>query len=194
MSVLINLLPQVHQSRVKDQNQRRLATTASLVVLIFSAVTLLGLFIFTQAQSWTLGRLQKDINERQAQLESTPNISEMLTTQANLAALPGLYSSRVHMTQLFNVLSSLAPIDIRLSVLDVQNGGVSLTGRASNFSTVAKLVKALEASNIELGSGASKANAPHFTDVTLVSITPGAEGAAFNITAKMSGEVTSASN
>lgn len=194
MSVLINLLPQLHQSQLKDLNYRRLATTITSVVICLSVGIVLFLFIFTQAQSWTLSRLQKGIDERQTQIESTADLRDILTTQANLAVLPELYNKRVHMTQLFSILSSLLPADIKLASLATQGGSLSLAGEASNFGMVAKLVKALEASNLEVGKNASKSNQPHFTDVVLVSISPGQDNktASFSITAKMSGGVTNA--
>lgn len=189
MNVVINLLPEVVQNRVKDQKQRRLATTVMTFTVIGSVGLVLFLFVFSQAQAFTIGQLSKDIKKKQAEIESTPNLQTMLTVQQHLSSLGTLYGQRVHWTRFFEIVGQTLPGDVTLDSVDITGSSLKFSGKARNMAVVAKLVKAMEESNVSIAKSGTGNTQPYFTNVNLDSVGYGGDGrtAVFAISANMQG-------
>jgi hypothetical protein len=184
MSTLINLLPDVRQAKLQDKRNRRLAITIMLGVILFVGAVLIIAVLTIQAQNFTINALTNSIKDKKQQVASTPDVKTMLSLQARLSALPQLYSQRVLLTKLNNILSAVEPKDLALTSvsLDASNN-LNITAEGKTYLGAAKLARALEQSNLSVGQGASPSNEPHFSNVTLSAVTQSDGKTNFSITA-----------
>lgn len=195
MSVAINLLPDIRQAKLREQRRRRMALSVGTIICTACIGGLVVLLLATQAQKLRINQLTGQIKRDQAEINKTENLSEMLTTQQNLASLPALYNQRRFLTKLFTVLQGISPKELGLTSLDMEDiNTMKIGGRAQSYATVTKLVRALEASNVTVGENSSENNRAHFSNITISNV--GAEGdgkVTFTLTAKLSEGVTDAS-
>lgn len=193
MSVQINLLPDLRQTKLKERARRRLAgVIMSVVVAGCAAVIVLGVGI-TQAQNLQIRNLTNQIKTDQAQLSATPNIQDMLTVQRNMNSLSMLYGQKVQLSKFFKLLSNIDPKDVVVNhvILDSTNT-LDAQGQAKTFTSASKLAQAMMASGVTLGSNASASATPDFTNVTLSNLSADSVGhITFDIKANMSPGVTS---
>jgi Tfp pilus assembly protein PilN len=194
--VLINLLPDLRQQKLKEKHRRQLVTGASVATWVVCGVIVVGLVLTAGGQKVLISNTTKNIKEKQAQLEGTSGLLDALTAHQHLASLPALYDKRVYLTKFFTVYQETDPVNIVLSSLDVDaNNLLTVHGSAPTYAEVAKLARALEASNVKVGSNAAESNAPYFTGVNIVTVDSGdRSGVSFTITSSLSGEVVSASS
>jgi Tfp pilus assembly protein PilN len=196
MTPQINLLPEVRQAKLKAKRHRRLAAGLATAVIGFSLITVVVLALVSQAQKLRISQLSREIETRQNEIKTTPNLEKMLTTQQHLSSLPGLYSQRVFMTKFYNLLSGVSPRDLAFESLEIDAQNVmSVKGRARNYNIASKFAKALEASNLTLGDKANPNNSAHFSEVTLGTVSAEDDGkVVFELKAKIATEVTSDAN
>lgn len=192
MATLINLLPDVRQAKLRAKRLRQITAGLTSMVIAVCVAGVVVLFLITQGQKLRMGQLANEIKTKQATIDSTPDLGKMLTTQAHLASLPGLYQNRVLLTQFFSLLSSVSPKDISLENLEIAaDGTLKFTVEARSYTIAAKFAQALEASNVTLGDGAGPDKPPHFTKVTLNGVAATSTGKVnFTATANVSPEVT----
>jgi Tfp pilus assembly protein PilN len=194
MAIMINLLPDVRLEKIREQQRRRTVTTLFTLVLISCGALIVGLIIFTSAQKLRISSLTKSISANQTTIKGTPNLSEILTLQQQLTTLPELYKNRLYVSKFMTIMQEVAPKDLGITTMTYDGTTVKANVTASSYVTAMKFVRALEASHVKVGTGASETNQPDFTDVTMSAVTGnGAGKVTYDIQATVSKEVTSAS-
>lgn len=145
MRTQVNLLPSTKQDKLKASRTRQLVITVGSVLLLAAIALPIVLFVSKSTQIVVLKRTQTQIDERMKQVEETPNIHTMLTVQADLASLPSLYSQRLLVSDLFSILPSVTPTDVKLSSQKIStDGSIEFTGTASSYAAVNKFFEALQ--------------------------------------------------
>lgn len=184
MATLINLLPEVRQTALRESRQRKLVTTIGTLTGSISLGIVILLWVITAAQGYSLKNIQKDINAKQAEIKTHDKLPEILTVQAHLDSLVGLYSQRVLMTQFFSLLPKVSPQDFGLSSMDLDaSNNLKVSGRARNYSIVDKFVKSLQASRSDTGA--------NFSNVVITAVTTDGDGkATFSLSVTLSSGVT----
>lgn len=193
MSAMINLLPDIRQAKLREKRRRQVMSGSAVAAWVVCGVIILGLSLATAAEKVLIAKANSDATKNKETLRNVPGIVEALTAQQHLAALPGLYSQRVYMTKFFTALSQSDPSDITLSSLNIDGlNQLTVTGGARAYSSVAKLARALSASNLTIGTAASPTNLPYFTDVNITEVSKTtALGVSFTIQATMQPGATS---
>jgi Tfp pilus assembly protein PilN len=193
MSIMINLLPDLRQAKLRQRRRRQLALGVSFLVWAICGGSLVVMFLYSAGQKVLISTRTSAINDKKEQLKQVDGLMDALTAQQHLASLPQLYSQRVLFSEFFKAYSQADPVDVTLESLTVDERNVlTVNGVGRSFAAVAKLARALEASNVTLGDDAAKTNMPYFSDVAISNTinTPG-KGIVFNMTATVSPEVLS---
>ncbi len=168
MSVLINLLPDLRQAKLRDKRRRQLASGVAVVIWSVCGGVIVLLSIYWGGQKAFIASKSSSITEKIQQLKEVPGIIDALTAQEHLAALPGLYSKRVYISKFLNAYSASNPADVALSTLTMDaSNALKVTGSANSYAAVAKLARALEQSNLTVGPNALPTNQPYFTSVAI---------------------------
>ena len=168
MSVLINLLPDLRQAKLRDKRRRQLASGVAVVIWSVCGGVILLMSIYWAGQKAVISGYSKSIIDKVDQLKKVPNITEALTAQEHLAALPGLYGKRVYLSKFFSAYTAANPADLELSSLTIdETNTLKVSGSAPNYASVAKLARALDQSNLTVGPGALVNNQPYFTSVAI---------------------------
>jgi Tfp pilus assembly protein PilN len=193
MTTLINLLPDLRQAKLRERRRRQLVTGLGFTVWIACGAIVVIMLVVSGGQKLSISNYTKSIAAKQAELRAVDGLVEALTANQHLASLPGLYDKRVYMTKFFEAYSQADPASITLSSLAVDNVGVlTVLGTAPSFAEVAKLARALEASNVTVGPGAAENNAPYFSNVSINSVDSGDRaGVSFSVSATLQSGVTS---
>ena len=168
MSVLINLLPDLRQAKLRDKRRRQLASGVAVVTWSVCGGAIVLLSIYWGGQKAFIAAKSSSITDKIQQLRDVPGITDALTAQEHIAALPGLYGKRVYISKFLSAYSASNPTEIALSslTLDATNS-LKVTGTANSYAAVAKLARALEQSNITVGPNAQTTNEPYFTNVEI---------------------------
>jgi Tfp pilus assembly protein PilN len=192
MSVLVNLLPDIRQAKLRERRRRQLVSGVAVVTWAVCGGIIVLLTVYVAGQKVAIGVLSNSINDKTKQLKSISGLPDALTAQQHMAALPGLYEKRVYVTKFFDAYTASSPTDITLDSMKIDAGNTLLvTGKGRTFAAVAKLDRALEASNVKVGKDSSASNEPYFTDVSIGSADNGAAGVSFTIHATLASGVTS---
>lgn len=194
MPVLINLLPDIRQAKLRESRRRQLVTGVSVVVWVICGGAVALLSLYAGGQKVIINNYTHDIATQENQVKAVPGIIDAYTAQQHLASLPGLYSQRVYMSRFLEAYMEADPTTVTLSsmTLDSTNSLV-LQGTADTYASVAKLARALAASNVTVGSGASASNTPDFSNVTITSAAlQSTKGVSFSINTTVSSGATSA--
>lgn len=195
MSILINLLPDIRQAKLRERHRRQLFTGISLVVWAVCGGIVVLLGIYTAGETVVIHSLSSKITSRENQLEGISGLTTALTAEQHLASLPSLYEQRVYLSQFFKAYTSADPSSVSLNALTIDSSNnVTVTGTASTYTAVATLARAMEDSNVNFGTGASSSNTPYFTDVNIVNSGSSSAGISFTIEAVIGAEVVSGSN
>lgn len=166
MSVVVNLLPDRRQAKVKQSQRRQLAIGLATLVGIICGGTILALFLYSAGQKVAIAALSNSINDRKQQLEKQDGLIDALTAQQHLASLPGLYKNRVLYTKFFEAYQASSPQAVTLSSMTVdEQRTLTVEGTSAKYADVAKLARALEESHVTVGPAAEAGNAPYFSSV-----------------------------
>jgi len=194
MTPKINLAPDRHQAKVKAKRSRQLILAISFLVTATSVGIMVALFLVAQGQNLAIRLTQNAINDDKTQINQykQQGLQDAVTTQRHLDSLPVLYSQRVYLSKFFDVLISVSPQGFGVSRINIDSQNViKFNGRAKSYTLAAKFAKALEASNVTIGSGAAAANTPYFSNIDLSGVSAASDGSVdFSVTATMSKEVT----
>ncbi len=196
MSILINLLPDVRQAKLKERQRRQLVSSVSVMIWVVCGGVLALMFAYSLGQKAVIGVNTTDISRKKQQLEAVPGLLDALTAQQHSASLPQLYGQRVFLTKFFAAYGAANPSDVTLTAmtLDSRNALV-VSGFGKTYASVAKLARALEASNVAVGEGATATNSPYFTAVTITSVSnTSTRGVTFSLSATLGAGVTSGNN
>jgi Tfp pilus assembly protein PilN len=200
MGILINLLPDLRQAKLRERRRRQLVAGVSVMIWVVCGAVIVLMSLYVAGQKVIINNLTNSINSEKRQLSEVPNLIEAFTAEQHLASLPGLYSQRVFMTKFFDAYTQANPQDVTLNSMAVdQSNMLTVSGSGKNYAAVAKLARALEAANVKVGSGAKATNAPYFTNVQIVTVRNSGAGAnnktgvQFSIEASLQSGVTSGS-
>lgn len=192
MSVLINLLPDTRQAKLRERRRRQLVTGIAVVVWIVAGGVVALLSLYVAGQKLAISNANKQIADKKQQLENVPGLMDALTAQQHLTSLPDLYRQRVYLTKFFAAYSEANPQDVALAsmTLDATNQLVA-SGTAKSYLAAAKLARALEAEHVTIGKGAAAGNEPYFTNVALQTVTRANNQVSFTINMTVGAGATS---
>ncbi len=196
MSILINLLPDIRQAKLREGRRRQLVTGVSVSIWVVCGGLLVLLSIYEGGQKIIISRDSNTINQKEQTLRAVPNLLSAYTAEEHLASLPSLYGQRVYITKFLQAYSASDPTAVTLNSLqvDAQNN-LTIEGTGQTYAAVAKLARALADSNVTVGTGASPTNMPYFSNVQIgqLDYTPG-QGVTFTLSAILSSGVVSNGN
>ncbi len=196
MTMLINLLPDLRQAKLKERHRRQLVTGVSVTVWIACGAIVALLFVYMGGQKVIIATTTKSVSDKEASLQSISGLEDALTASQHLSSLSSLYAKRVYMSKFFDVYMQANPATVALSSMQIDSSNIlTILGTAPSYAEVAKLARALEGSNVTVGAGAAEANAPYFSNVSILSLDNSAKtGVSFTISATLAAGVTSGSN
>ncbi|HEY5667856.1 MAG TPA: hypothetical protein VIR03_01700 [Candidatus Saccharimonadales bacterium] len=128
MTVQFNLLPDIKVEYLKAKRQQHLV----VVVSVFASAAALAVFVLLLTvvyglQKKNLSDLNTDIKSASSQLQSTKDLTKILTVQNQLKALPGLHNKKVVASRLFDYLSRVTPASVSITKLDIDYSLNALT-------------------------------------------------------------------
>ena len=193
MSMLINLLPDLRQAKLRDRHRRQLVTGISVALWIGCGVIVGVMLVIQTGQKVVISAVCKSIKDKQAQLESVDGLVNAITAQQHLAALPGLYDKRVYLSKFFTAYSASSPSGVNIVSIAIDSSNIlTVRGSAPTYAEIAKLARALSGSNVVVGAGAAPENSHYFSDVNIVSAESSDKtGISFTINATIESGATS---
>jgi hypothetical protein len=197
MSILINLLPDLRQAKALERKRKQLATGISIVIWVVCGVLLVAMGLYNAGQKLVISKTSSSINTTKDQLQKTAGLLDALSAEYDLESLPVLYSQRVYFSKFFTAYSAADPTTITVNSVSVDATRILVaSGTARTYADVAKLARAMQASNITVGTNSSPSNTPYFSNVTLsnLSSATAGNGVTFKITAQVGSGVISGSN
>lgn len=191
MGILINLLPDLRQAKLREQRRRQTAIGVSVLVWAVCGVTVLLMFLYSAGIKVRIAGLNDNIAKNKVALNSVDGLTDALTAAQHLNSLSSLYANRVLFSQFFSAYSASDPVDTTLSSLTVdETNNLTVSGASKSFASLAKLQRALEQSNVTIGDGASTKNTAYFSSVKVQSaVNTAGKGVVFTLNATVSSEV-----
>lgn len=184
MSAKINLLPDVRQAKLQDKQRRQLALSVAVGSVVVTAALLVFALILITGQKLLIKNLTDSISKKKGQVASYPDVKTILSAQARLDKLPGLYDQRVVMTKLVSILSSAEPQDVSFSGMSITNDKLTLTANGKSYLAAAKIARSLETAKDPSGMN-------YFTDVTLSAVSLSGHITSYSLTATINPGATS---
>ncbi len=186
MSILINLLPDIRQAKLREHRRRQLVSGVSVLVWVICGSVVALMAVYSTGQKVVIDNYTRSIADNKVKLQAVPGLVDALTAQEHLAELPTLYDNRVYMTKFFRAYSEVNPTAIGLTsmAIDAQNA-MTINGTGDSYAAVAKLARALQASNVKIGTGAAEANTPYFSGVIITNVALAAKGVTFTLSANV---------
>ena len=183
--IQFNLLPDIKMQYIKARRQEHLVILVCTVAIIAS-ITVLALLVATTdvVQKHELSSVRNQVAQETSEVESTPNLDEMLTVQSQLGALPALHNAKPEVSRLFTYLTQLTPTKATISTLDVDYtaDSITITGSADSLATVNQFTDTLKFTGYTLQG--QPGTHPAFSKVVLSTFTDSsANGAGYTITA-----------
>jgi Tfp pilus assembly protein PilN len=193
MAVLINLLPDLRQEKLRNKQLSRLAKLIAGGIVGVCLALVGSMYLITLGQNVKSAQLSSQITQKRDKINSVADLQKILTVQQHLESLDALYKQKTYVSKFYQLLSSLEPKEVSIRSLNLdQQRSLTLNASARNYLSVAKFMKALEASNLSLGFGAKPTNAPYFSGIKVNAVTAdSANQVSFSLTATISPEVTS---
>jgi len=177
MSLVINLLPDLRQAKLRDKRRRQLASGVAVVVWSICGGLIVLLSVYWAGQKAVIAGYSKSITEKVSQLKQIPDITDALTAQEHLAALTSLYSQRVYISKFFSIYTAANPAEVALNTLTLDaTNALKISGTSVSYASVAKLARALEQSNLTVGPDALVTNQPYFTNVAISGVSADSTG------------------
>lgn len=191
--VQINLLPDTRKDKLKDKNNRQLAISVATVSVVASVATVILLLVITQAQKLQINMLTSSIKNTQNKITSEiPNAQTVATAQEHMDSLNDLYSNQVKVSKFLELLEKVTTKDVAIASVSLDpTNKVSISGNAVNYYAASKFAKALEASNLTIGTNASPSNTPNFSNTFLPTLGGSQGKVSFTITTNLSAGVIS---
>jgi Tfp pilus assembly protein PilN len=184
MSILINLLPDLRQAKLRERRRRQLVSGVSVLVWAVCGGLVVLLVLFTTGQTLAINALTGDIKKNTDTLKGMDDLPAALTAADHLAALPGLYGKRTYFTHFLSAYEAADPTDVTLTSITVDNTNTLLVlGTGKSYASAAKLARAVEAFNVKVGPEAKADNTPYFTNVQLKNVSQDNAGVAFSLNA-----------
>lgn len=189
--VRLNLAPEVYQAAQRSKHRRALAISAAVTISLIAIGIVVVELITLGGQAVLINSLNSQIKEKQGKISAIADLPAAVTAQQNLTTLAALQSQKVYISRFFEELQKLAPQGISVSSVSITpDNQIQVSASAKSYSLVTKFTKALEASNVTVGTGAAATQQPYFSDVVLSGVSNNNGSVDFQLTAQMSPEVT----
>jgi Tfp pilus assembly protein PilN len=183
--IQFNLLPDIKIQYIKARRQEHLVILVSTVAIIASLAVLMLLIVTTDVvQKHELSNVRSTVIRDSSELESTPNLDQMLTVQSQLGALPTLHDDKAAVSRLFPYLTELTPTKATISTMNVDYTAntMTLSGSADSLATVNQFTDTLKFTAYTMQGQAGAL--PAFSNVVLSSFSDSSQsGASYTITA-----------
>jgi hypothetical protein len=191
--ILVNLLPDLRQAKLKEQRRRQLISGISILIWAVCGGIVVLMLLYVVGQKAYISDATSKIKNKQNDLRAMPDLIPALTAQQHLSSLSNLYAKRVYLSKFFNAYMQADPVDVSISSLTVDaNNVLSVHGQAPTYAEVAKVIRALEACNVKVCAGATPTSTPYFSNVAASSVESSQKGRVdFTVTASLSPGVTS---
>jgi Tfp pilus assembly protein PilN len=184
MSIMINLLPDVRQAKLRERRRRQLVSGVSVMVWAVCGGIIVLLAVYSTGQKVLIASLTGSIAKDESTMRGINRLPEALTAADHLSSLPKLYDQRNFFSKFFARYEQAAPTDVTLTSVAVDaSNTLVVDGIGTSYASVAKLARALAASNVTLGSSAQTTNDPYFSSVLIANIASEGNGVTFTINA-----------
>jgi hypothetical protein len=181
--IQFNLLPDVKLEYIKTERVKQLVITLSFLASA-AALALLIILVLTVDvwQKKSLHDVSADIKTTSNQLESTPDLSKILTVQNQLGQLKGLHDQKYVDSRLFGFLSQVTPTQATISNITTDNtqNTMTISGDAPSLDVVNTFVDGLKFTKYSVTGTADSKNA--FSNVVLSTFGRSNQGATYTIT------------
>jgi hypothetical protein len=184
--IQFNLLPDIKIQYLKARRQKHMVLLGSAVVSIASIAALVVLIsIVFVLQKKNISDLSRDINTTSSQLQSTKDLTKMLTVQNQLRALPSLHDGKPVVNRLFGYITQSTPTAASISRLnaDFAQQIMVISGSADSLETINTFVDTLKFTTYHVSKNASQEK-PAFANVVLSSFGRDSKGASYTINLK----------
>lgn len=171
MSILVNLLPDIRQAKLRERHRRQLMSGVAVLVWAVCGGVIVVMSLVWAGQKGIIANHNEKIAASTKTLKEEAGLIDALTAQQHLVSLTGLYDKRTYLSKFFTAYIESNPLEISLNsmTVDTQNTLV-VTGAGKSYASVAKLARALEAANVTIGTAAAPTNAPYFSAVNISSV------------------------
>lgn len=189
--IQFNLLPSVKVEYLKAKRAKRVVILASAVSVAASLVLLIIMISITSVQKKHIADQTKDIKTRSTALQSTTDLSKILTIQNQLNSLPDLYKKRPVASRVFTYVQQTTPAQVSISDLsvDFEASTMVLKGTSDALESVNRYVDTLKFTTFVNAKDTTKKNA--FTNVVLTTFSRDSKAASFNINLSYNSELFS---
>lgn len=180
--IQFNLLPDIKIEYLRAKRQKHLVMLASTVVIIASVAVLIILASTVFGlQRKNINDLTSDIEAASDELQSTPDLSKILTVQNQLNVLPQLHNEKPVAQRIFTYINQATPTQAKISRLnaDFANSTLTISGSADSLETVNKFVDTLKFTNYTTNGDSQEQRA--FSDVVLSTFGRDATSATYTI-------------
>lgn len=170
--IQLNLLPDVKLEYIRAKRFRRLVLVVSVLIGVASIAVLLVLLSVDGLQKKHLSDLRGDISSDTSALESTPQLSNILTVQNQLGSLTSLHAAEPAVSRLFGYLYELTPASVNVTnlTIDFTQQTATITGNADSLTSVNTFIDTLKYTNYSVGNGSTSSKA--FSNVVLPTFSP----------------------
>lgn len=192
MSARVNLAPEVYQKSQESKRRKKLATSITVGIGVIGGGFVVVMLLLLGAQKATIAVLSGDIKTKQDEIQQRPDLVKAATAQQHLKSWNDINGSKTKTSRFFEILEEFVPQGVGVQSVTVTNTNqLEMDGSAKSYALVTKLVKALEAANVEIGKNASATGEPYFKNIQLSSVQKDASGAAtYKLSVELANEVT----
>jgi Tfp pilus assembly protein PilN len=184
--IQFNLLPDIKIQYLRANRQKHIVMLVSVIVIVVSLAALgVLLGVVYGVQKKTISDLNSDIKTSSSELQSTPDLTKILTVQNQLKALQTLHDGKPVVTRLFGYLDQAVPANASNSraLTDFAGNTMNLSGTADSLNTVNVYIDRLKATTYHTDSN-NKTEKKAFSEVTLASFGRDSKSATYTITFK----------
>ncbi|HKU19212.1 MAG TPA: hypothetical protein VJP80_08175 [Candidatus Saccharimonadales bacterium] len=183
--IQFNLLPDIKIQYLKAKRQKQLVMFSSFIVIAASLAALVILLaIVFGLQKKSMSDLNNDIKTKSAELQSTQDLSKILTVQNQLKSLPTLHNAKPVVPRLFTFLQQVTPTAASISNYNANFAlhTMQISGNADSLATVTTFADALKLATYHTASAPSTEKQAFSTVV--VTSSRDSNGATYTITLK----------
>lgn len=183
MTVQFNLLPDIKIQYLKAKRQQHLVVLASVLASIVAVtVFVLLLSVVYGLQKKNLNDLNTDISSASKELQSTKDLTKILTVQNQLKALPALHDGKVASSRLTDYLAQVTPNSVSIEKIDVDYAlnTMSISGSAKTLTDVNTYADTLKFTKFSTKTDPAKH--PAFSGVVLQSFSLDTTTVSYTIT------------
>ncbi len=181
--IQFNLLPDIKIQYLKANRQKHTVLLFSVIAIIasVSVMVVLGVIVFG-LQKKNIADLSSDIKTASSELQSTPDLTKILTVQNQLTSITKLHDDKPVASRLFGYISQSTPSSASISHINVDfaKHTLAITGSADSLNTVNRFTDTLKFTTYHTAK--VKDEVPAFSDVVLANFGRDSKNATYNIT------------